>query len=70
MKNPVLKVIQILRNADRVGSDKDEPEGMRWIQISDTLAYQMANELSDFIRCQACNEPMEERDMICNHCRK
>jgi hypothetical protein len=70
MKNPVLKVIQLLHNADRVGSDKDEPEGVRWIQISDALAHQLANELSSFIRCQACNEPMELRDMVCNHCRK
>jgi replicative DNA helicase len=39
-------VANILRSADRTGSDKDEPEGSRVIQISHTLAVQMADDLS------------------------
>jgi len=34
-------VLDILEKAPRLGSDKDEPEGTRYIIISDTLAKKM-----------------------------
>lgn len=36
-------VIRVLRNAVRQGDEKDEPEGSRYITISETLAEQMAD---------------------------
>ena len=41
----ILKVIEILDSAQRIGSDQDDPEGNRYIQISDILARQMADQL-------------------------
>lgn len=38
-----------LRDAPRLGSDKDVPEGARYIQISDTLALQIASELEQML---------------------
>ena len=38
-------VINILENGERVGSERDEPEGSRYIKISDTLARKMAESL-------------------------
>ena len=35
----------ILDRSVRLGADRDEPEGARYIQISDTLARQMADAL-------------------------
>jgi hypothetical protein len=35
----------VLDGADRMGMPVDIPEGMRYIQISDTLAVEMANSL-------------------------
>ena len=40
-------VAAVLRDAPRVGADKDEPEGTRSIEISDTLANQMAASLEE-----------------------
>ena len=34
-------VIDVLKNADRIGSYKDEPEGSRYIILSDTLVKQL-----------------------------
>jgi hypothetical protein len=34
-------IIDMLKNAERRGSDKDIPEGSRYITISDTLAKEM-----------------------------
>ncbi|MBI2758776.1 MAG: hypothetical protein HYX49_08870 [Chloroflexi bacterium] len=42
-------VAQILRNAPRMGAEKDEPEGTRFIQISDSLAEKIAQELESWI---------------------
>jgi hypothetical protein len=39
------KVADGLDNAERVGAEKDEPEGSRWIQMSDTLAKIIARGL-------------------------
>ena len=62
-------VIEVLRSAPRFGPDKDEPEGVRYIQISDTLAIQLADRLeahldmSDFSgnRCPVCGVDMTDR---------
>ncbi len=40
------KVLEVLENAPRRGAETDEPEGARYIQISDTLA----NELSASVK--------------------
>lgn len=40
--DPRLVVASILRCASRIGSEKDKPEGSRFITLSDTLAKAMA----------------------------
>ena len=39
--NNLQKVMTILLTATRLGADKDEPEGARYVQISETLVNQM-----------------------------
>ena len=39
------KISELLDNAKRYGTEKDEPEGSRYIQISDTLARQLSEDL-------------------------
>ena len=39
-------VIKILKEADRIGQPEDKPEGVRYIQISDTLVSEMIEELN------------------------
>ena len=39
------EIIKILKEAPRSGQDKDEPEGVRYIQISDTLTSEMIDGL-------------------------
>ena len=39
-----------LKEAERMGQDSDEPEGNRYIQISDTLAGKMAGKLLEIIK--------------------
>jgi hypothetical protein len=34
-------IIEVLRNADRIGKDVDEPEGSRYIQLSETLVREL-----------------------------
>ena len=34
---------ELLEKAPRMGTDEDEPEGSRYIQMSDTLAREIAN---------------------------
>lgn len=41
---------ELLMNANRIGSDKDDPEGSRYIQISDTLATQVADKLNNLLK--------------------
>jgi len=40
-------VLDILINAIRIGSDKDEPEGSRYIMLSDTLVKNMIRAIKD-----------------------
>ena len=40
-------VIEILKRAQRLGSPTDEPEGTRYIRISDTLASEMIEALNN-----------------------
>jgi len=40
-------VLAILKTADRSGADKDEPEGLRTIEITDTLANEMVAALEN-----------------------
>ena len=48
--NAVLKpVLKALRDAPRIGADKDIPEGTRYIQISDTLALKMERNIEYLI---------------------
>lgn len=39
----------ILHEAPRIGADKDEPEGARYIQISDTLANKMLKTIEAYV---------------------
>ncbi len=39
------EIIKTLRIADRIGAEKDVPEGTRYIQLSDTLANEIADDL-------------------------
>lgn len=41
---------ELLKNAKRLGSESDDPEGNRWIQISDTLANQLADKLNKLLK--------------------
>ena len=41
-----------MKNAHRFGAEKDEPEGLRYIQMSDTLARQLESflrEISEWV---------------------
>lgn len=42
-------VLKILIEAERLGASTDEPEGTRFIQISDTLAKKMIDVIQDGI---------------------
>ena len=37
------------RTAERFGSDKDDPEGCRWVRVSDTLATEIADYLESLV---------------------
>ena len=62
-------VLGVLRTATRIGADTDDPEGVRYIQISETLATELANRLEahllmqdhDAIRCPVCGGDMRDR---------
>ncbi len=43
--NDILEVSRMLYQAERLGAPEDEPEGARYIQISDTLARKIAKNL-------------------------
>lgn len=45
----------VLRTATRIGADKDEPEGTRYIQISETLVNQMCEALRTNEHAPSCN---------------
>lgn len=45
----VLDVADALDSAKRMGADVDEPEGERYIQLSDTLARELAGRLRQFV---------------------
>ncbi len=45
----VEEVIEVLKNAKRIGAEKDNPEGVRYIQISDTLANQLIEKLEKYL---------------------
>jgi len=36
-------------SADRLGNVKDEPEGVRYIQMSDTLAHEISSKLMKIV---------------------
>ena len=44
-KNYLYQIADDLDRAGRLGNDKDKPEGTRYIQISDTLAGEIAERL-------------------------
>lgn len=44
-KQWLLKLAGELDSAARLGTDSDEPEGARWIELSDTAARQIAARL-------------------------
>ena len=41
-------IIAILKSAQRIGADKDEPEGTRYIMLSDTLASKIITCLESY----------------------
>lgn len=45
----LLKLADEFDKAKRMGNDKDVPEGSGYIQISDTLAKQISNELREYV---------------------
>lgn len=45
----VHQAYELLKNATRFGSEEDNPEGSRWIQISDTLANVVADKLNKLL---------------------
>ena len=47
MLNSIQEVVRVLEEAERLGEDVDEPEGSRYIQISETLV----NEMLAVLRC-------------------
>lgn len=50
-KDDVLLIIKdMFTNAPRIGQEKDEPEGTRYIQISDTLANDLSDKISKVTR--------------------
>ncbi len=50
----LLKLSQSLKNAGREGADKDEPEGARYIRMSDTLAGSIARRLERIAHGDGC----------------
>lgn len=40
----------LLANTNRIGTDTDEPEGSKYIQISDTLATQISSKLNELLK--------------------
>ena len=42
-----LELLELFKNAPRMGSGVDIPEGSRYIQVSDTLAKEIVESLSD-----------------------
>jgi hypothetical protein len=62
-------VINVLRSAERLGHGEDNPEGVRYIQISDTLASKLADDLEAYltmtdpgaVRCPVCGVDMRDR---------
>lgn len=42
-------VVQVLKTAPRMGAEKDEPEGSRFIQLSETLVDKIVQELESWI---------------------
>ncbi len=40
-----LELASALDRAERVGADQDQPEGTRWVRLSDTLAKSIAERL-------------------------
>ena len=46
------KLIGLLENAPRMGAEIDSPEGERYIQISDTLAKELAEELRQYAQLE------------------
>jgi hypothetical protein len=46
-KEYLLELARSLDEAERFGADEDEPEGARWIQLTDTLAKQISSQLRE-----------------------
>ena len=46
--NVIDELIKLFRDAPRIGESEDTPEGVRYIQISDTLAQKIVHELRGF----------------------
>jgi hypothetical protein len=51
------ETIKLLETAPRLGADTDNPEGMRYIQISDKLANAMAFALKEVRASEFLNLP-------------
>ena len=42
-------VVEILKTAPRMGAEKDEPEGTRFIQLSEALVDEIVRELESWM---------------------
>jgi len=48
----LVDIISIFRRAQRIGSTTDDPEGSRYIQISDTLAIEIERSLVSLLEAE------------------
>lgn len=60
----IQEIADSLEGAQRMGAEKDEPEGARYIRISDTLAVQIAQYLraeqpAVHVFCEVCGKAQE-----------
>lgn len=52
----LLELARELDDADRMGADEDVPEGVRYIQLSDTLAGMIAVVLREIVRREEADD--------------
>ncbi len=48
MGDIISEILYLLEYSPRMGSEEDNPEGTRYIQISDTLAKRLTTDLRDY----------------------
>ena len=51
LRSLLVEFVNALDNARRFGAERDEPEGARYVQISDTLAKRLSRVIRGAIEC-------------------